>query len=275
MSTPRSMAVTFGIARRGAIKAKKNPLVAFSPMAVPLFMFAAFAGALAALLSTANFNYYNYTAFIFIFVLYEAAVFVGVFTGVDMAVDFGAVGFGDRLMLAVPRRLAIVSGYVLFMFGRGLIALAVVWGIALATGMPVRGHALELVGLNTLAMMLGVATMFWAAGLSLRMRSAEAGALIFLPSFLALFLTPAFVPRNLIPGWLHTAVTINPVTPSVEAGRAFMAHTHAHVGLAFGVTAGIVAVFLLWAIRGMRAAERGPGGPPTRGPRARRARASE
>ena len=256
----RSLGVVLGIARRGARRAIKNPAFAFSPMAVPLFMFAAFAGALSSLGTTPGFDYYNYTAFIFVFVLYEACVFVGIFTGVDMAADFGG-GLGDRFMLAAPKRLAIVAGYVLFMLGRALLAIAVVWGVAVATGMPVRGPALEIAGIVALALMLATATMLWAAGLSLRMRSPEAAALIFLPSFLVLFLTPAFVPRHLLTSWLHTAADINPVTPAMEAGRNFMAHTHAHVGLAFGATAALVVAFSFWAVRGMRAAERGPRAP--------------
>jgi ABC-2 type transport system permease protein len=261
-----SGAVAAGIARRGLSKAVKNPLSAVSPIAVPLFMFAAFTGALSAVGSTPSFDYYNYTAFIFVFILIEAAVFVGIFSGIEIASDFQG-GFGDRMMLAAPKRLAILGGYLLFALCRALFAMALIWAIALATGMPVRGDAIELFAVNALAVMLGMTTTLWAAGVALRMRSVAAGALIFMPSFLVLFLTPAFTPRPLIPGWLHTVADGNPVTPAMEGGRHFLAHTSANVGLTFGTTAGLLVLLTVWGVRGMRVAERGPAGNRTRGRR--------
>jgi ABC-2 type transport system permease protein len=271
MSDTHSMAVAVGVARRSTTKLVKNPLLALSPLAVPLFQFAAFAGAMSKLGSTAGFDYYNFTAFVFVFILFMTTVFAGIFTGIDIATDFSG-GFGDRMMLAAPRRLAILGGYLIFTVARALLAEAIVWAVAIATGMPVRGHALELVGLCTLALMVGVATTGWAAGVALRLRTMAAAALIFLPSFLVLFITPDFVPRNLLAGWLKTAAAWNPLTAAFEAGRGYLAHTHAHTALAFGVSAGLMVVFLLWAIRGMKKAEGGPSGPSRpRGPRARRA----
>lgn len=270
MESAHSLAVTLGVSKRSAIKVIKNPIMAAAPMAVPLFMFAAFAGAMTAVGKTPGFDYYNYTAFIFVFVLYQASVFVGIFTGIEMAGDFGG-GIGDRMMLAAPRRLSILGGYLLFTVVRSFVAIAIVWGLALITGMPVRGNALEVTGLVVLAVMLGIVTTLWAAGVALRMRTITAAALIFLPSFVVLFVTPDFVPRKLLTGWLYTAASINPLTPAVEAGRNFLAHKPAHVALAFGATAALIVVFSLWAVRGMRAAERGPSAPRARGPGARRA----
>jgi ABC-2 type transporter len=265
----RSIAVTIGVSRRSAIKIIKNPVMAAAPLAVPLFMFAAFAGAMTAVGKTPGFDYYNYTAFIFVFVLYQAMVFVGIFTGIEMSGDFGT-GFGDRMMLAAPQRLAIVGGYLVFTLGRGVFSIALIWAIALLTGMPVRGDALQIAALVVLALMLGVATTLWAAGLALRARSITAAALIFMSSFVVLFMTPDFVPRHLIGGWLHTAASINPLTPAMESGRGLIANTPADPELAFGLTGALILVFMVWAVRGMRAAERGPKAPRPRGLQARR-----
>jgi ABC-2 type transport system permease protein len=256
----RSLGVTLGVARRSAGKLIKNPGPALPPMLIPLFMFAAVSGAMSRVSGTQGFTYYNYTAFAFVFVLYMAAMFVGVFTGIEVAGDY-ATGIGARLMLAAPRRLAIIGGYVLTSFVRALIAIVVVGAIALATGMPVRGSFLDIVGLIALAMLLNVATTLYGAGVALRLQSVGGSVLIFIPVFMIMFMTPAFIPRNLLSGWLHTAADINPLTPAMEAGRGFMAHQSASRGLAFAVTAGLVVVFLAWAAQGMRKAERGPSAP--------------
>jgi ABC-2 type transport system permease protein len=256
----RTSGVTLGVARRSAGKLLRNPGPALPPLLIPLFMFAAVAGAMSGVGGTKGFTYYNYTAFAFVFVLYMAAMFVGVFTGIEISGDY-ATGIGARLMLAAPRRIAILGGYVLTSFVRAVLSILVVGGIAVITGMPIRGSVLEILGLVALALMLNVATTLYGAGVALRLQSVSGSILIFIPVFMVMFLTPAFISRDLLTGWLRTAADINPVTPSMEAGRNFMAGTHANVGLAFGVTGAIVVAFLAWAVAGMRKAERGPTAP--------------
>jgi len=262
----RSLGVTLGVARRSAGKLARNPGPALPPLLIPLFMFAAVSGALSRVSGTKGFTYYNYTAFAFVFVLYMAAMFVGVFTGIEIAGDY-ATGIGARLMLAAPRRLAIIGGYLLTSFVRAAFSLAVVWAVALVTGMPVRGGPIDIAGLIALALMLNVATTLYGAGVALRLQSVGGGVLIFIPVFMVMFLTPAFVPRHLLTGWLNTATSLNPLTPAMESGRGFMADAPFHVVLAFAANAGLVLLFLVWTITGMHKAERGPGGGRSRRPR--------
>jgi ABC-2 type transport system permease protein len=265
----RSLSVAQGVASRSARKLRKSPPRAVPPLVIPLFMFIAFTGALSAVAGTSGFKYYDYTAFQFVFVLYVAAIFSGVFTAFEIASDY-ETGMGARLMLAVPQRLAIVAGYVLFALGRAAVAIAFIWAIALATGMPVRGEALEIAGFVALALLLNLATTLYGAGIALRFQSTAAGSLIFIPVFMLLFLTPLFAPRDQISGWLRTAADVNPLTAPIEAGRGFLADDPVRVGAAFGTAGGLVVAFAVWAALGMRKAEQGPraGG----GPRARRQR---
>jgi ABC-2 type transport system permease protein len=253
---------------------QKTPAMLLPPMLIPLFFFAAFTGALSALGSTSGFDYYNYTAFVFAFVLLMGSMFVGVFASFEIARDF-EIGLGGRLMLSAPKRMAIIAGYLIVALGRGVIVVAVVWAVALITGMPVRGSAVDIAALVALALLLNVATALYGAGVALRFQTSASGVLILIPVFMVLFLTPVFVPLKRLSGWLSTAASINPLTPVVEAARGFLAHSPTKVGLAFGAAAGLVVVFLLFAVRGMRKAERGPGGSAPRrrprGPGARRA----
>jgi ABC-2 type transport system permease protein len=198
-----------------------------------------------------------------------------VFAAFEIARDF-ETGLGGRLMLSAPQRMAIVVGYLIVALGRGVLVVVVLWGVALATGMPVKGSAVDLAGLIALALLLNLATALYGAGIALRFQTTASGVLILIPVFMVLFMTPVFVPLAKLTGWLGTAAHINPLTPAMEAGRGFLADDPVKVGLAFGAAAGLVLVFSLWAARGMRRAERGPGGRggggggPRRGPRARR-----
>ena len=48
---------------------------------------------------------------------------------------------------------------------------------------------------------------------------------------------------------------VNPITASLEAARSLLAGAPEDVGLAFAVAGGLVALFLVWALRGVRSAE--------------------
>lgn len=270
MTAARSISVAQGVARQCARKLLKNPPKALPPMLLPLFFFAAFTGALSAVGDTKGFGYFDYTAFQFVSVLYMAAMFVGVFTAFDITADYES-GMGHRLMLAAPRRMAIVAGYLIVALGRAVFAIAVVWAIALATGMPVRGGALEIAGLVALALLLNLATTLYGAGIALRFQSTASGVLILIPVFMALFLTPMFIPRDQLSGWLKAVAGLNPLTAAVEAGRGFLADDPVSVGLAFAAAGGLAIAFSVWAVRGMSKAEKGPGAGRSRRSRRRRA----
>jgi ABC-2 type transport system permease protein len=258
VTVSRSVSVALAVSERNGRRVIKQPARVLPPILIPLLTFTAFTGALSAVANTKGFKYYDYTAFQFVFLLYMASILVGVFISFEIAHDFES-GFGARLMVAAPKRLAIVAGYVVISLARCLLAIVVVWAVVLAVGMSVRGGPLELAGLTLLALLLNVATTLYGTGVALRMQSTAAGALVFIPVFMVLFLTPIFAPRSSLSGWLKTAAGVNPLTPTLEAGRGFLADDPVRVAAAFGSAVGLVLVFGVWAVLGMRKAERGPG----------------
>jgi ABC-2 type transport system permease protein len=272
MTAVRSLSIALGLARRSTRKLLKNPVPGLPPLLIPLFMFAAFAGALSAIATTKSFDYYSFTAFQFVFILYMAAMLTGAFSAFEIASDFEG-GMGNRLMSAAPQRMAIVGGYLIFAIGRFIVSLVIVWGIALLVGLSVRGGPLDVAGLIALALLLNIATTLYGAGVALRMQSLAAGTLVLIPIFIGLFLSPVFVPRQQLSGWLRTVADVNPLTAAIEAGRGFLANDPVSVGLAFAVTFGLVILFAVFAATGMIKAEQGPGGGGgrrARGPRSRR-----
>jgi ABC-2 type transport system permease protein len=122
--------------------------------------------------------------------------------------------------------------------------------------MQVGGSGVDLVGLYSLALLLNIAAVLWAAGVAMRLRTMQAGPLMQMPAFLVLFFAPVYVPLSLLEGWIHGLATVNPVTRVLEAGRGLLAGSPTEVAIAFGVALGLVAAFSLWALRGLRSAER-------------------
>jgi ABC-type multidrug transport system permease subunit len=256
VTTTHTGSVLLGVAGRNLGGFRNDLPKMLLPMLVPLFFFAAFKGALSSIGDTRGFGYYDFTAFEFVFILYMEAMFVGMFTSFDIGSDYES-GIGSRLMAGAPRRLAIIGGYLIAAVVRGALGIAIVWAVVLATGMPVQGGALDVAALVLMALLLNIATCLFGAGIALRLQTVAASALILIPVFMLLFMTPVFVPRDQLTDWLQTATGLNPLTASMEAGRGFLAGDPVSVGLGFAAAGGFVIVFAVWAVLGMRKAAQG------------------
>jgi ABC-2 type transport system permease protein len=227
-----------------------------APAAFPIFFFVAFAGGLSRVQDVPGFDYGpGYTAFQFVWSLLQAVAFGGAFTGFAIAGDF-ETGFAKRFLLAASNRAGIVLGYILASLVRTSVTGALVFLVALLSGMTVFGGGVDLFGLVGLAVLVNIAATLFGAGVAMLLRTQQAGPLIQTPIFLALFLAPTFVPLELLEGWIRTIASVNPITYIVTAGRGFVAGEPTDVGLAFASGGALVTVFLIWAIFGLRRAER-------------------
>jgi ABC-2 type transport system permease protein len=156
-------------------------------------------------------------------------------------------GYFDKLRAAPVPRTAIVMGRLIaeavkgVLIAAAIVLLGVVFGISIASG--VIGFVL-LVGLTALWAVVFTGFMQLIA---LKTRSAAAtnsGGLIFFP---LLFLTPNFVPRDLLTEPMEVAATLNPVTYVMETLRSLILRdlVWADIWPGFLVVA-VVGVLMLW-----------------------------
>jgi ABC-2 type transport system permease protein len=247
--------VSRAVAWRQLHNALTNPVIFLPSLAFPLLNFAAFAGGLSKVGQVPGFTFAgSYTAFQFVFVLLQSAAFSGVFSGFGVARDF-ETGFTRRLLLAAPNRSGLVLGYAIASAVRWLITAAIITAVAFAVGMKVGGSGVDLFGLYGLGLLVNFAGTLWATGVAMRIRSQQAGPVMQMPVFLALFFAPVYVPLNLLRGWIHAVARANPLTPVLEAARGLISGEPTQTLIAFGVGAGLVAGFALWALGGLRRAE--------------------
>jgi ABC-2 type transport system permease protein len=247
--------VAYAVAWRTLNRLFKNPSIFLPTLLFPLLFFVAFAGGLSQIQRLPGFDYPpGYTAFQFVFVLLQSAAFGGVFTGFGIARDF-ETGFTRRLMVSAVHRSGIVVGYALSALVRWAILMVLLTSVALIAGMNVGGDGIDLVGLYTLGAILNVAGLMWACGVAMRLRTLQAGPIMQMPVFLALFVAPVYVPLSLLRGWIHGVAVVNPLTRLLEAGRSLLAGTPSEVGFAFLAAAALAALFTIWALRGLRKAE--------------------
>lgn len=233
----------------------RRPDLFVPSLVFPLIFLASFAGGLSALGSVPGFHFRaGYTAFQFVFVLCQSAMFAGLFTGFTLAFDFES-GFARRLMLAAEDRRGIALGYALVALSRAAITLSLVSAVALATGMRITGSGVDIFGLYGMAALLVLVGYGWAAGVAFRFRSIQAGPLMQTPVFLIIFLAPVYVPLGLLRGWIHTVASFNPATAFLEAGRGLISGVHEHTGLVFICAVALIGLFSIWMLTGLRNAE--------------------
>jgi ABC-2 type transport system permease protein len=222
----------------------------------PLFFLTAFAGGLSRIEGAPGFDFApGYTAWTYGFVLMQASAFGGIFTGFSVARDFEG-GISRRLLIAAPHRGGIVLGYLLAALTRAVFVVSLITLAALLAGMNLDASATDLVAMYSLAFGVNAGAALFGMGVAMRLRTMQAGPAMQTPTFLLLFLAPVWVPFDLLSGWVRSAASVNPVTVLLEAERGFISGHPTKEGLAFLLAAGLLAVFVAWAVRGLRIAER-------------------
>jgi ABC-2 type transport system permease protein len=246
--------VAGAVAGRQVYKYFANPAF-LAPALFPLFFFVAFAGGLTRVGDVPGFDYSaGYIAFQYVWALLQAVAMGGAFTGFSIASDFEN-GFAKRLMLAASNRSGIILGYSVASLVRVTVTGTLVTVIALLTGIPMSG-GFDLFGLIGLAILVNVAATLFGAGVAMLMRTQQAGPVIRTPIFLVLFLAPVFVPLNLLRGWIETVARLNPFTTILDAARGFLAGEPTSVLPAYAIGLALIFVFALWALLGLRSAEK-------------------
>jgi ABC-2 type transport system permease protein len=248
------LSVAWAVAGRQTYKYFTNPAF-LAPALFPLFFFVAFAGGLTRVGDVPGFNYEpGYIAFQYVWALLQAVAMGGAFTGFSIAGDFEN-GFASRLMLAASDRRGIILGYTLASLTRGFMTGTLVTVIALITGIPISG-GFDFFGLVGLAVIINIAATLFGAGVAMILRTQQAGPIIRTPIFLVLFLAPVFVPMNLLSGWLEAVARLNPFTTILDASRGYLAGNATNGPTAYAIGIGLIVVFALWALYGLRRAER-------------------
>ena len=250
--------VSLAIAKRGLRHAFTNPALLIPSILFPLVFLLAFAGGLSSISNVPGFDYPpGYTTFQYVFVLLQSAAFGGIFTGFGIAADFES-GFARRLLLAAPSRPAMLFGYVMAAAVRFLFTTVWITLAGFIGGLRIDGSGVDLFGLLLLGLLVNAAATLFAAGVSYRARTLQAGPFMQIPIFLTLFLAPVYVPLSLLSGWIHGAAQVNPATALLQAGRGFISGAHETTGVAFACGAALTVLMAFYALRGLRRAEREP-----------------
>ncbi len=184
-----------------------------------------------------------------------------------LAASFGAAalflvediegGYFDRLRAAPVSRVALVMGRLVAEAMKGVVIVAAMVLIALLLGVTVQSGVLGFLLLTVLTAGWAVVYSGFMQLIALKTRSAAAtnsGSLLFFP---LLFLTPSFVPRDMLTRPMEIAASCNPVTYLMEGLRTLVLSDlgdtdWGSVGLAFAVVGVLGAVMLVLSVRMIR-----------------------
>lgn len=221
--------------KRWLVKTSRNPFVTFSSLIQPVIFFVLMAEVLGAIVSGAlaqtvgsDINYITYlTPAIVIQSALAAAAVSGIGLVDDMdtgmfekllasPMDRGAMFLGKVLSevvrIVVQTTIILLLGYVMLYLQSGASV-----GSYLQTGL------LGFIGVIAIAVIFGGAFMAFSNIVALVTHDQEATTMIAnLLTFPLLFISSAFVPLEVLPGWIQSVAVVNPITYGVDGVRAFM-----------------------------------------------------
>jgi ABC-2 type transport system permease protein len=216
------MSATIALGKRGLREALRQPDALFMTMFIPLFFLVVNTGQAAEIFPSESTDFLKgqgYAAFQLPITLLLAASF-------GMAALFLVEeiegGYFDKLRAIPVPRYAIVLGRLVTEGAKGIVLSTVIVLLALPFGITIASGPLGFVLLVVLSSLWGVVYAGFMQLIALKTRSAAAtnsGGLIFFP---LLFLTPNFVPRDLLTEPMEVAATVNPVTYLMEALRSLI-----------------------------------------------------
>ncbi len=246
-----NLATIGALVRRARNELIRVPGAAIPGVMAPAIFFIGLSAVFGHLSLLPGFTTLSYQSFLIPVSILQGAGFTGAATGVNLARDIEQ-GWFDRMLASPAPRWTILAGMVTSAAIRSLIPATFLLIIGFALGVHWPGiDGLFLV--YVLVMGMGAIAALWGIMLALRFRSQSAAPLMQAGMFVAVLMTTAYAPADLLQGWLHTVSQINPVTHVIEAARqGFTAEiTLSGTWPAFAAIAGLILVLGAFAMRGM------------------------
>ncbi|HZB76946.1 MAG TPA: ABC transporter permease [Solirubrobacteraceae bacterium] len=216
------MTYSWVLAQRALREGWRTPEALFPTLFIPLFFLVVNVGQAAEIFPSASTEFLNgqgYGAFQLPSSLLLAASFG---TAALFLVEDIEGGYFDKLRAAPVPRTAIVAGRLIAESVKGVLIATLIVLLGLIFGIDIASGALGFVLLVAITALWSVVFVGFMQLIALKTRSAAAtnsGGLIFFP---LLFLTPNFVPRDMLTRPMEIAATLNPVTYVMETMRSLI-----------------------------------------------------
>jgi ABC-2 type transport system permease protein len=217
--------VPVALGARNVTRNLRTPMLVVASLLQPVIWLVLFSQIFRGLADTQQFRslgYDSYVEFLLPGMVVLSMLFTALQSGLATVTDIDT-GMMDKLLISPIRRTSILLGRVLADAITMLLQGAIILGIAVLMGARPQTGWLGALALLASATLFGVVWVSLSNLIALRTRNSEltmaGGLFLTLP---ALFLTPAFFPKPLLPGWLQTVATGNPAAYVIETGQRLM-----------------------------------------------------
>ena len=145
-------------------------------------------------------------------------------TSISIAMDM-TEGIVDRFRTMKIARVSVLTGHVVGSLVQTVLAMAVVFGVAVAIGFRPQADAVGWLALTGLLVAMAFAMIWLSAALGLASKSVESSSNVGLPLILLPFFGNGFVPTDSMPTVLRWFAEYQPFTPFIDALRGLLMGT--------------------------------------------------
>jgi len=145
-------------------------------------------------------------------------------TSISIAMDM-TEGIVDRFRTMAIARVSVLTGHVVGSLVQTVLAMSVVFGVAVAIGFRPQASALDWLALAGLLIAMSFAMIWLSAALGLASKSVESSSNVGLPLILLPFFGNGFVPTDSMPTVLRWFAEYQPFTPFIDALRGLLMGT--------------------------------------------------
>ena len=236
----------WALTARATMATVRNPANWLPGLIFPLVMAAVYAAQFADATKLPDFpEVDSFLQFILPSAILQGISFNSANAGSDMATDI-ETGFFDRLIASPVARQSILIGRVGGAAASAAFQSIVLMVVFLAFGAPVKSGIGGAVALVVISVLLAVALAGFGLMVALRTGSPEATQAMFPLIFVAIFVSSAFFPTELMKGWYQQVAEVNPITLIINPTRELVitGWSWSDFGQATGITL-LVAVLSL------------------------------
>ena len=163
----------------------------------------------------------SYVTYLMPMIIVQAMIFSGIDAGFNLLTD-DLSGYLNKLFLAPIYRISILLGVLLVSATRGAIQGVTIVIVGIIMGASPESGILGLLAIMLLGTLFGVAWSCLGLIIAIRTRSVQVTQSMFIFFVPAVFVTTAFMPKELMADWFQIAVSVNPVNYVLEAIRAIV-----------------------------------------------------
>lgn len=247
------VADTWSSFKRWMKKNLRNPFVVVVSLVQPVVWLLLFTQVFKSIVQIPGFESRSYLAFFAPAVVIQIALFAATNSGINLVFDMRE-GVFNKLLASPTNRTAMFVGKTLAEAVVTSVQVVIVLVLALVMGTNVATGFVGVLGILAIGLLFSLGFAAFSNIVALITKNEDATILV--PNLISLpllFVSTAFLPETLLPGWVQTMSAINPVTYGVDAVRVLMLDGWAWsvlgpsiVGLVvFDLVIGAIAVVLL------------------------------